>query len=59
MAQLANQVDELDTLLDGARYGDLGDVQTGLDEYKISVDAVDEQQRTGKWRLQGPRKSSN
>lgn len=47
MAELANQADAVDLLIDGARYGDLEDVQTALDEYKVSPDAADEQQRTG------------
>ncbi len=47
MTELANQVDEL---LDAARYGDCGDVQVALDEYKVSPDAADDQQRTGQFR---------
>lgn len=47
MAELANQADAVDLLIDGARYGDLEDVQMALDEYKVSPNAADEQQRTG------------
>lgn len=47
MADLANQSDEVDCLIFGSRCGDMEDVQTALDEYKISPDAADEQGRTG------------
>ena len=47
MAELANQADAVELLVDGARYGDLEDVQIALDEYKVSPDAADEQHRTG------------
>ncbi len=47
MAELANQSDAVDLLVDGARYGDLEDIQIALDEYKVAPNAADEQQRTG------------
>jgi hypothetical protein len=47
MTELGNQVDEAELLIDAARFGDLEDVQAALDEYKVSPDAADDQQRTG------------
>ena len=47
MAELANQADAVELLVDGARYGDLEDVQIALDEYKVSPDATDRLHRTG------------
>lgn len=47
MTELANQEDPIDLLISGARYGDSEDVQAALDEWKVSPDAADEQERTG------------
>ena len=47
MAELANQDDQIDLLLGGARYGDAQDVRAALDDYKVSPDAADERGRTG------------
>jgi len=47
MTELANQIDETELLIDAARFGDFEDVQAALDEYKVSPDAADDQQRTG------------
>ena len=47
MAELANQEDQLDLLLDGARYGDAQAVRAALDDYNLSPDAADERGRTG------------
>ena len=47
MTELADDHNPVDLLLDGARYGDLEDVETALHQYKVSVDAADDQGRTG------------
>ena len=46
MTELASEHGEI--LIDAARYGELGDVLTALDEYRASPDFADEQGRTGK-----------
>lgn len=47
MVDLATGTEAIDFLIDGARYGDMDDVEIALDQYKVGVDATDEQQRTG------------
>lgn len=47
MADLAHSEEAIDFLIDGARFGDLEDVQTALDEYKVAVEATDAQKRSG------------
>ena len=46
-AELADQIDGAELLLDAARFGDIEDVYAALDEHKASPDAADDQQRTG------------
>ena len=48
MTDLASSPEAIEFLIDGARYGDAEDVIKALDEYKVAVDATDEQGRTGK-----------
>lgn len=51
MAEPADINESIEFLIDSARYGDASDVQIALDEYKVDVDATDEQKRTGVCRL--------
>ena len=44
----------VELLIDGARYGDLEDVESALTQHHVAVDSKDEAGRTGKANWAGP-----